>query len=102
MQPRDCRPPAAEVASMVTVVEALELELGRLGEEASLSPEASSLFALARMLDEPDTADTARPSAAREMRETLGVLRARIEKRTATQDRLDELAGKRGTRRSTG
>lgn len=79
------------------VATAIRRELREL--DAARSPEGAQLLALARMLDDPGTADTARPSAARELRETLAVLRARMDGVPRT-DRLDELAAARGTRRS--
>jgi len=79
------------------VVIALRRELRAM--RATQTPEGAQLLTLARMLDDPATADTARPAAARELRETLAVLRARVEAAPRT-DRLDELAAARGTRRS--
>jgi hypothetical protein len=82
---------------VVKVATAVRRELRTL--EATDSPEGAQLLALARMLDSPGTADTARPAAARELRETLLVLRARMAGRPQA-DRLDELAAARGTRRT--
>lgn len=96
MQPGDGRP-ASRLEDVVRVTTAIRRELREL--DAARSTEGAQLLALARMLDDPSTADTARPAAARELRETLAVLRARVAE-APVQDRLDELASRRGTRRS--
>jgi hypothetical protein len=98
LQPGDGRPAASGgVAAVVRVATAIRRELRAL--EAAGWPEGAQLLVLARMLDDPGTADTARPAAARELRETLAMLRARAAA-APRADRLDELAAARGTRRS--
>jgi hypothetical protein len=59
------------------VTDALRAELAALGADVASSTLAESALALARMLDDPETLGTARTAAARELRETLGVLTAR-------------------------
>jgi hypothetical protein len=86
---------------VVKVASAIRRELRRLGPQAADSPEAAQMLALAGLLDDPLTADTARPAAAREIRETLAIVRARAAEQPVA-DRLDELADRRGTRRATG
>lgn len=61
------------VADVVT--DALERELNDL-QGVKDSTLAASALVLAAMLDDPETADTARTAAARELREALAVLRA--------------------------
>lgn len=59
---------------MVTVVDAVTRELGTLGADESAL--GASAVALARRLDDPETSAQAAAAAAREIRETLAVLRA--------------------------
>lgn len=83
---------------MVKVATALRRELRELSPPVRGSALAGSALALATMLDDPGTADTARTAAARELRETLEVLRERAAS-TPAVDRLDQLAEARGTRK---
>lgn len=75
------------VEVVVKVATALRRELRRLGSVKD-STLAGSALALARMLDDPATADTARTAAARELRETLAVLHE--QSAPAEEDRMSE------------
>jgi hypothetical protein len=79
------------------VAEALRSELERFGSLKD-SALAASALSLAAMLDDPETASTARPAAARELRETLSVLRAAAADRDV--DRMAEFE-QRNVRRMT-
>jgi hypothetical protein len=85
------------VAVVVKVATALRREL-RAMESVKDSTLASSALALAKMLDEPGTAATARVVAARELRETLAVLRERAE--PGRVDRMTEFERRRDERQA--
>jgi hypothetical protein len=80
------------------VTEALRRELdGALGSVKD-STLAGSALALAAMLDDPGTGATARVVAARELRETLAVLRERAE--PGRVDRMTEFERRRDERQA--
>lgn len=81
---------------MVTVCEALEAELAAMPASVGDSTLAASAFALARILDQDGKAFTARTMAAKELRETLCVLRAMAE--PAAEDKMTEFERRRDKR----
>lgn len=85
---------------MVTsVVEALERDVAALGVlPAGSEAVVASAFALARELDDRNSA-TSKSMCARALREAMGEIRG-LAPAKAAPDALDELAGRRQTRRS--
>jgi hypothetical protein len=84
---------------VVSVVEALERELGLMGERASGSALAASALVLARQLDDPGVSATSKSMCARALRELLDRLRELAPEEDAG-DRLDEIAARRASRRA--
>ena len=80
----------------MTVCEALEAELDAMPASVAASTLAAAAFALARILDQDGKAFTARTMAAKELRETLHVLRAMAE--PAAEDRMTEFERRRDER----
>ena len=87
---------AAGFEAVVSVSKALERELKAMPAAVRGSTLAGSALALAKMLDDAETADTARTSAARELRETLSVLREQAA--PAQEDRMTEFERRRDQR----
>jgi hypothetical protein len=86
-QPGDGGAEAAEgVAAVVKVVTALRREFRGPLRGVKDSPLASSALALAALVDDPETRATGRTQAARELRETLAVLREQAS--VAGEDRM--------------
>lgn len=89
---------------MVTVAEAVELDLAELGRRdpaVQSSALAATALALARDIDDPETSPTARAACARSLRETLDRLRE-LAPDELQVDALDELGSRRQQRRAGG
>ena len=78
-------------------VESAVLDLLKVFEGASGSPEAATALALAREIDDPGVSATAKASCAKALGDMFDRLRA-LAPAVGTSDRLDEIARKRGRR----
>lgn len=99
MQPGDGWPASAGLATVVTVVEALEQDVQALGDlPAGSAAIVASAFALARELDDKNSA-TSKSMCARALREAMDRLRELAPPKQRI-DALDELSTRRSTRRA--
>lgn len=83
----------------MSVVEAVNRELARMPEDLGCSTLAASALALAEEIDGRNSA-TSKSMCAKELRETMGLLRSLAPPKVET-DRLDEVSKRRRRRRAT-
>ncbi len=85
------------------VVKAVERDLTEIrkrSRSAASSGLAVTALALARALDDPETSATARAACAKELRETMRVLREFLDGAPAKVQPLEEMRQRRATRKA--
>jgi hypothetical protein len=89
------------MAGKMTVTEAVQRDLDRLGDPWATSGLAASALSLAASMDDAKISATARSNCARSLQDALAVLR-KLAPAARKADGVDELRAKRRRRRAAG